>query len=194
MATPVIDPTKILNDPGILYYAPLGTSEPSMTVASSIFSTAAWGGLWVALGPTDEGTEFNDKVDTDDMTVEESAYPVKTVVTKKEATISFSLVEFTATQMKRAANGGSNLVTGSGATTLTTFTPPAVGQEVRAMIGWQSQQDDVRFIGYQALQIGTIKPRFRRGVAKSVFECNWKFELSSLGYPYRFFFAGTTRA
>src|SRR3954471_3388312 len=118
MATPSIDPTKILNDPGLLYYAPLGTAEPSMTVAGSLFSSAAWGGLWVPFGPTDEGTEFSDKIDTDDMMVEESSYPVKTVVTKKEASVAFNLVEFTATRMKQVQNGGTLQVTGSGATTL----------------------------------------------------------------------------
>lgn len=193
MATPVIDPNKVMNEPGRLYYAPLGTSIPTMTVTASKFSSADWAAPWVSFGPTDNGTEFSDKIDTGDMMVEESPYPVKTVILKKEAIVTFSLAEFTATQMQRVQNGGVLTVTGATTTTLSTYTPPTVGTEVRAMVGWQSQQDDVRFIGYQCLQIGQIKPRFRRGTDKSLFECQWKCELAAVGYPYQYFFAGTVR-
>ncbi len=194
MATPTINAAMILNNPGILYFAPAGTAEPSQTVASSVFSTAAWGGAWVQLGPTDNGTEFGDNPTSEDIEVEESYWPVKRVVTKREATVAFALAHFTATNLSTVTNGAGIAVTGSGATQLNTVTPVAIGAEVRGMIGWQSQDDSVRFIAYQALQLGEVKPAMRKGANKALLACTWKLELGPAGYAYRMFFAGTTRA
>ncbi|MCI0526829.1 MAG: hypothetical protein L0Y56_05155, partial [Nitrospira sp.] len=79
MASPTIVPGAILNGPGILYWSPLGSTDPSMTPSSNKFSTAAWGSTWVALGATNNGSEFKYKTDTDNIEVEESYFPVKIV-------------------------------------------------------------------------------------------------------------------
>ena len=61
------------------------------------------------------------------MEVEEYLEPVKRVTTGRETGIAFALAQIHATNMKRAINGGTITVTGSGATTLSKLSLPAVG-------------------------------------------------------------------
>jgi hypothetical protein len=49
---------NILKDPGYLFWAPLGSSEPTNTVLGSVF-TDSWPVAWINLGATRDGSEFN---------------------------------------------------------------------------------------------------------------------------------------
>lgn len=193
MATATVNPALLLSGPGILYEAPLSTAEPSMTVASGKFPTAAWGGSWRALGSTDEGSEWTDEIETDEITVAESMYPVRIVTTGRTASWSTSLAEVNLSNLRAALNGGTTTVVSSVAgTEMSTLTPPTIGAETRRMIGWQSEDDTVRLIGYQVLQVGSLGVAFRKGSDKATLSLEWRFEKPT-GDPYKIFLAGAAR-
>lgn len=193
MATGTVNPALLLSGPGLLWWAPLGTTEPSHTPVAGLFPETAWGTGWVALGSTDEGSTFSDSIDTEDMTVAESNYPVRVVTTGRTATWSTMLAEINTTNLKAALNGPVPVVTGTAGTTLTRISPPDVGDETRAMIGWQSEDNSVRFVGYQVLQVGELSIPFKKGADKATLSIEWRLE-KPVGVPYNLYLAGTGRA
>jgi hypothetical protein len=190
VATGVITPAAYLTGPGILYSAPLLTAEPTSTVTASKFGTT-WT-TWVAVGSTADGWSFSDSISTDDVEAAESYYPVRTITTKREAKMSLSLQEFTASNLKLALNTGTATITGAAATLLTEISPPTVGNEVRRMWGWQSENDDVRFIAYQALQVGDLGTKFTKGADNAELTFELKLEVAAAG-TYKIQLAGATR-
>lgn len=194
MATATVNPALILSGPGILYNAPLGTAVPAMTVAASKFPVTAWGGAWVPLGATDEGSEFSDSIETDNIEVAESYYPVKIVTTGREASWTTALAEINKTNVKTSINGGTITSSGTGATSLTEIEPPAIGAEVRTMLGWQSEDDTVRFVGFQVLQVGDLSVAFRKGADKATLAIEWKMEKPTASQPWKMYLAGADRA
>jgi hypothetical protein len=190
MATGVITPAAYLTGPGILYTAPLLTALPASTVTASVFGTT-WT-TWTAVGSTADGWQFNDALSTDDVEAAESYYPVRTITTKREAKMAVALQEFTASNLKKALNTTTASTSGSGATLLTEIVPPTVGAEVRSMWGWQSEDDTVRFIAYQALQVGDIGTRFTKGANNAELTFELKLEVATAGV-YRIQLAGAVR-
>lgn len=194
MATGTVNAANLLRGPGILYWAPIGTALPSNTVTASKFGTAAWGSGWLPLGSTSEGSEFSDSLSVDPVEVAETHYAVSWASTGREASWSTMLAEINKTTLKAALNGGTSTTTGTGATSLTEVGPPPVGSEVRAMLGWQSENDDVRFIGYQCLNVGSLDLAFRKGADKATLTMEWRLEKPSSTEPWRLFLAGADRA
>jgi hypothetical protein len=179
--------------PGYLYWAPLATAAPANTVAGSVF-TDAWSGGWIPLGATDNGHELGYALSVDEVEVEEYLDPIKYVTVKRVISVKFAGVQIGATAMKRAVNGGTITVTGTTATTLSKLSPVAVGQEVRAMIGWESSDFTERFVGYQALQIGSLSIKRQKGAAKATLDLEFKFEQPSAGTsPWDYWTAGAVR-
>lgn len=195
MATGAITPSLLLKGPGILYWAPLVTAEPVHTVTANAFPTTAWGGSWAPLGSTDAGSQFSDSLDTDNISVAESVYPQLTVATARTATWTVALAEWSKTNLQRALNGGTITSTGTTTTTLTQIDPPDVGQETKIMVGWQSEDNTVRFVGRQALQTGDVSAGFRKGADNATMAVVWRFEKPSAGgAPYSIYLAGAARA
>lgn len=178
--------------PGYLFHAPLGTAAPTNTVAGSVF-TDAWT-TWVCLGITDNGHEFSYDLKVDPVEAEEYLDPVAYVSVGREVGFAFAMAQLHATNMKRAMNGGSITVTGSGATTLNKYSPPKVGAEVRCMIGWESTDGTERMVAYRCLQQGSIKIARRKGADKATIPVEFKLEQPSDGTdPFNYWTAGTVR-
>lgn len=141
--------------PGLLYTAPLGTTEPADLVS-------AWTG-WAALGYTFDGNVFRYKLNVDPVEVAEELDPVRYAPTGRVTKVTFTLAEITATNVKRALNGGT-ITTGSG---FVTYDPPAPGTEVRAMYGWQSDDGQERWIFRQCISSGDIEISRKKGADKA---------------------------
>jgi hypothetical protein len=108
--------------------------------------------------------------------------------------LDVALAEWNKTNLTKALNGGTVTVTGTTTTTLTQIDPPDVGQETRIMVGWQSEDNTVRFIGRQALQTGDVSAGFRKGADNATMAIVWRFEKPSAGgAPYSIYLAGATR-
>lgn len=155
MATNTVTPGLVKTGPGKIYYAPLGTAIPTFTAASSKV-TGTWTS-WVSPGATDEGITYTESVDTSDITVAESLYPVKTVTTGKTGRVAFTMNELSDLNWKLAMNGGTISTSGTGATKLNTYVPPLIGAEVRVMLGWQSLEDDEVIIWPQCFNVGSVE-------------------------------------
>jgi hypothetical protein len=190
MATGVITPGAYLTGPGILYSAPLLTAEPTSTVTASVFGTS-WT-TWVAVGSTADGWTFTDSISTEDVEAAESYYPVRTITTNREAHMAMELQEFTTSNLKLALNTGTATITGATTTLMTEIVPPTVGTEVRRMWGWQSEDNTVRFIAYQALQVGDIGTKFTKGADNATLTFDLKLEVAAAGV-YKIQLAGAVR-
>lgn len=194
MATGAVNPALLLKGPGLLYWAPLATAEPVHTPVASKFPTTPWGGSWLPLGSTDAGSQWADSLNTDNIAVAESVYPQMIVGTERSATWTVALAEWSKTNLQRALNGGTLTTTGATTTLLTQLDPPDVGQEVRCMVGWQSESDDIRIVARQCLQTGDISAGFRKGANNATIAIVWRLEKPSAGgAPYSVYLAGAAR-
>ena len=111
------------------------------------------------VGSTDEGLTYAESTDTEDITVAESLYAVRTVTTSKTGTVSMSLSEIHNLNWKLASNGGTIVTTGTGVTKMNIYVPPLAGSEVRVMLGFQSADDDEVLIWPQVLQHRRLRNR-----------------------------------
>lgn len=190
---PTIATPNVLVDPGYLFWAPLATALPTNTVAGSVF-TDSWASAWVPLGATEEGSTFNYSSTVEPVTVAELFDPVRYATTSREGSMAFNLADWTLNNLKRALNGGTvTTVSGTGATTLTSYEPPDPGDEVRAMIGWESQDNTVRIIIRQALNGGEIASAFQKAPAKAVIACQFQMEKPAAAQPFIVYSAGAER-
>lgn len=177
---------------GYLYWAPLGTSVPACTVAGSVF-TDTWPVGWIPLGVTREGHEMSYEIDTETVEAAEYLDAIATVTTGRTSGMSFELMNVHATNLKRALNGGNIATSGAGATLRSEYTPPNVGEEVRAMIGWESQDLTERVYAEQAFQVGSLTIARRKGADNAGLPLEWRFEPAADGQPFHYVTAGALR-
>jgi hypothetical protein len=192
MANVTATPT-LLTDPGFLFRAPIGSTIPAMTVVGSVFADT-WPVAWVNLGATADGTDFDYVINASPVLVAEFADPVKQVVVTRSGSMAFELMNYTATNLKNVLNGATTVVTGTTTTTLTRITPPAVGTEVRSMIGFESLDATVRIIAYQCLNTSPIKMLFKKAPSATSQPAIFSFEVPSTGIPFEAWTAGLARA
>src|SRR5258707_10477859 len=98
---------------------PRGPAEPVGLIAPMASVSLAWAGL----GYTDGGTTINYQLNTSPVDVAEELDPISNAPDGRTASVDFALSEITATNLKRAFNGG----TITGATGCGYFEPPGLG-------------------------------------------------------------------
>lgn len=191
---PAIATPNILTDPGFLWIAPLATAAPTNTVTTGKFSDSI-AATWIPLGATSEGSTFSYSSTVEPIRVAELFDPVKYVTTERSGSIAFNLANWTLSNYRRALNGGTAALTptGSAGSELTTLEPPEPGQEVRAMILWESTDSTVRLMIRQAMQGGEVSSAFAKAPTNAVIPCTFNFEVPSSGKPWTIWGAGTTR-
>jgi hypothetical protein len=165
--------TGLALGPGALFIAPVGTAEPTdLTTAWSSVNAA-----WVKLGYTDAGSEFHYSPATDTVEVAEELDPVSIQTTGRTASVVFALAEITATNLKRAMNGGT-ITAGTG---IVTFEPPDLGTETRTAIGFESEDSQERWVFRQCFQSGDLTVTRAKGAAKATISCEFSLEKPSAG-------------
>lgn len=177
---------------GYLYVADLGTTLPSNTVAGSVF-TDAWPAGWNLWGVTREGHTLNIGIDTDKVESAEYVDPLLNVVTGRTITAEFEIMQIHLTNYKRAFNGGTKTTSGSGATLLTSYTLPQIGQEVRQYIGWEAVDNTERYWGLQCFQTGSVGIQRKKGSDNASLPLTFTFEPDASSQPIYLFSAGTNR-
>lgn len=188
-ATPLI-----LTDPGFLFWAPLASTEPTHAAAGSTYDADAWPVAWIALGMTEDGSKLSYETTVEPIRCAEAFDPIRYSTTERAGSISFMLANWTLNTVKRVFNGGTlATVSGTGATLSSSYVLPTPGQEVRAMIGWESLDHTVRVIMYQCLNSGTIEQAFAKAPAKALLPCTFNFEVPASGQPLKYYAAGTAR-
>jgi hypothetical protein len=189
--SPVATPF-LATDPGFLFWAPIGTPEPTHAVTGSVFSDT-WAAAWVRLGATEEGHAFNWQTTFDPVTVAELLDPIKYVTTGRTGSLAFALADFHMNNVKRALNGGTLTTTGTAATTMSVYTPPAPGQETRCMMGWESTDGTERLIAYQCINTGQVSITRRKGSDNANLPLEYSLEIPSTGQPFKYLTAGVAR-
>lgn len=185
---------NLLVDAGYLFWAPLGTAEPANTVVGSKF-TDAWPVQWLSLGATESGSDFTYDIKVEAMYVAEFYDVISYRITERTGNFAFNMANWSLTNLKYAMNGGAlTIVSGSGTTQLNKFQPPAVGSEVRAMIGWEALDGTARLICNQTLSGGSIKTSFNKAPKFATIAAMFNFEIPVSGQPFSFYTAGTSRA
>lgn len=151
------DPTQKAVGPGVLYRAPIGTAQPSMTAAAGLF-TDAWPAAWVPWGYTEQGHTFSAQVQTGAITPAEELDPIAVVTTGRTSTVTFALMQVNPIQVKFGLNGGTiSVLSGSGATIVNKYSPVAAGAEVRTILGWEADDHTERMIWWQCLNTGNVQ-------------------------------------
>lgn len=192
MANTAMTPPKLLTDPGFLYWAPLASSVPTNTVAGSVF-TDTWPVAWIALGMTEAGSTLTYGITVEPIEAAETFDPLSYRTTGRTASAEFQLKNFSATNLARAMNTAATVVSGTGATQLNRVTPPSPGAEVRAMLGWESLDSTVRWVGYQFINSGDLAIAMQKAPATGNIPFTANFEKTSGNQPIDFWTAGSTR-
>lgn len=164
-------PAAVKLGPGLLYVAPIGTTEPTTL-------TGALPSAWVALGYTEEGSEITFEMSFEDVPVAEELDPVKVVATGRMTTVQFELAQLTARNLSVAFNGGT--ITGPTGGYVT-FDPPDLGEEERLMLVWQADDNEERWLFRRVLQVGSVTIARRKAPDKATIPCEFKCEIPTDG-------------
>ena len=186
--------TPLATGAGYWFYGNLGSSLPTNTVTSSVF-TDDWSAVsgWFLGGVTKEGSTFVYAVETEPITAAEYFDPLQIVTTGRTVQARLEPMLMTGTWLKRLLNGGTLSTSGSGTTLLSTYTPPAPGAEVRCMLGWESQDNTERWVIEQAFQTGSLEIARKKGADNATMPVEFTAEVPASGFIFRQFFAGTAR-
>lgn len=191
MGTPLI-----LTDPGFLFTADLASTLPPMVAAGSSYDADVWPVAWKAVGPTEDGSQFNYEMTVEPITVAELFNAVAYSPTGVTISLGFTMVDFTLHNWARAMNAPATNITtvaGTGATLSSKLAPPTPSQIKRRMVGWESLDHTLRLIGYQCLQGGQIQASMQKAPAKAGIATTWNFEQPAAGDAFNFWAAGTGR-
>lgn len=193
MPAPTMPDPNLITNAGFLFWAPLGSSEPTNTVVGSVF-TDAWPVAWIPLGRTTSGSKIEDNPTESDIESAEDFYPLATLTTKRAAMVSFELMNFTATNLARALNGASTTVTGTTTTTLTRVDSPNPTLEVNCMIGYESANSTVRWVGRSVRNGGNLSVTMNK--APNSATITWAATLTkpASAQPYSWWTAGVAAA
>lgn len=194
MPAPTLAKPNTIGDAGYLYYAPVGTTLPTNTVAGSIFTDTFGTAPWTWLGMTAGGSTWHYNLTTANIEAAEQFDPVGIRTTGRTSSVDFVLMSNTASNLAIALNGATKTITGSTGTTLTKVTPPNPGAEVRFMIGWEATDFTVRKIAYQCINSGDIAEAYNKAPATANIPFTLQLEISSTYLtPYETFYAGVNR-
>lgn len=170
--------------PGTLYLAPsLATPEPTDLAA-------AWPAGWFGLGYTNEGSTIKVETTYENVEVAEELDPVAILATARVITVTFALAEITATNLKRVFNGGT-LTPASGCVY---YDPVVLGAEVYAMVGWQANDAQERWIFRQAIQTGSVEIARQKSPNKATLPSEWRCVKPPAALAFRAIMASPARA
>lgn len=95
------NPNNVKLGPGRLYYAPLGTAEPTL-------GSAALPSQWQALGYTETGSELQINQEDSDIEVAEELDPIDNLLTKRTTKLVVEAAEVTKKNILLVTGGGAS--------------------------------------------------------------------------------------
>lgn len=166
--------TNVTLSPGLLYVAPIGTTEPAS--ASAALATS-----WREVGYTDEGSTISYVLNVEAVEVAEELDVIKWATTGREGSVSFAMAETTRRNLALSLNSGANA-----ANDATAIEPPAPGSEVRVMMVYDTE-DDARWIFRQCIQAGTIEISNQKAPQKRLIPVEFRLEKPTGLQPFKVF-------
>ena len=184
----------ILQDPGYLFWAPAGSTLPTMAALASTYAADAWPAAWIPLGATKDGSKWKYGVKVEPVFVAEFLDPIRYSTTERSGSLGFNLASFHLNNLKRVLNGGTlSTVSGAGVTLSSKYVPGAPGTEVRPMLGWESLDNTVRMIAYQCINGTDVEIEMAKSPSYAVMPCMFNFEVPTSGTPFEWYGAGVGR-
>lgn len=136
-------------------YSPAGTAS-AFTQGNSATNVPGNVG-WLPLGITEDGMTFTSGIDTENDEAAEYYYNLKTLVTGQTATLAVTLKTVNLTNLRLALNAATSAVSATPtATVAAKLTPPLPGSEVRCQLLWESLDNNLVIVMYQALQTNEV--------------------------------------
>lgn len=158
------NPANIALGPGKLYVAALGSTVPANL-------DDVWPVAFTLLGYTNDGSSQTYAPSYENVEVAEELEPLDSRPTGRVITVSMTLAELTAKNLKIAYNGGTVTFTpaGTGPVTraFTKFEPPELGTETHIMLGFESEDTLERVVWRDAKQTGSVETARRKGADKA---------------------------
>lgn len=168
-------PNDVHLGPGILYAAPIGTSEPASVAALTGASA------WREVGYTDDGTTFTYQLQTQDVMVEEEFDPVHIATTGRNLGLVVNMAETSRKNLALAYNAGADAANDN-----TAFEPPAPGAEVRIMLAWCSEEGAM-WLFRRCINTGNVQTQRKKAPNKATFPTDWRIEKPAGAAPFKVF-------
>lgn len=168
----------VQSGPGLLYVAPVGTTEP--TTASAALPSA-----WREVGYTEDGNAFSYEITNEGLEVAEEFDVIRYNTTGRNASVTFQMAETTRANFALALNKGANEANDN-----TPLEPPDPGDEVRVMIVLNADSG-ARWIYRQCLQAGTTEIANRKAPQKRLIAVTFRLEKPTGLAPFRVIPTGT---
>lgn len=170
---------EVAVDVGILYAAPIGTTEPAS--ATAVLDTA-----WREIGYTEDGSKFSTTTDAQEISVEELLDPVRYVNVKRTSKLSFVMAQSTARNLLLALNQGA----AGGATAGQVIEPVAGSAEVRVMLCWTSEATGAsqsRLLCRQAYNVGNLEMNLQQAPDKHKIPVEFNLEKPTSAQAFAFY-------
>ncbi len=175
--------------PGWLYVGNITAAEPADGDLTTPWATVD--ASWIGVGFTDEGHEVTHSPSFEGIEVAERKLPIRYEKAGGELTLSFSMAQVVARTLTYAFNGGTVVVTGTGASTVKTFEPPAddvTPTEIK--IGWEAFDGKERYIFRRCLQTGDVTIGRKKAPDKTVIPVTFRcMEPTAGGRPFKWIIA-----
>lgn len=165
-------PGNVLIGPGVLYAAPIGTTEPAS-------ASAALNGSFREVGYTEDGNTFSYEITNEPVEVEEEFDPVRYATTGRRSSVTFEMAEATVANLALAVNAGADTTNDAQA-----FEPPDPGDEVRVILVFDSEEG-ARWIFRQCLQAGNVAMARKKAPDKARIPVTFRLEKPTSGAPFR---------
>lgn len=175
--------TNVKTAPGLIYVAPIGTTEP--TTASAALPSA-----WRPVGYTDDGINISYGITVEKIEAAEEFDPLRWEMTSREGSVSFAAEEVSRQNLALALNAGAN-----GAADQTSLEPPAPGSEVRVMIALDTAgtsstantapgSTNARWVFRRAIQSDVISMDRKKAPAKALITAKFNLEKPASLQPF----------
>jgi hypothetical protein len=193
MPAAVAPKTALSFGAGWIYASLAGQAFPSNTISGGVFTDVPNPAIWFLVGVTREGHEKTVDLSVSEVEAAEYLEPIANVTDGRTVTVSTDLMQIHVGNYRRAFNGGSIATSGSGATLLTTSNLPALGQETRIQLLWESSDSTERWTAASAFQRGSVSINRRKGADNASLPVEWTLEPDVNGDPFVQYFAGAVR-
>lgn len=159
--------------PGRLYYAPLGTAEP--TNASSTLP-----GTWKVVGYTEDGTTVEANITTEGIEVAEEIDPIAFRQTKRETKVNLAMAEMVVSKLALAMGAGAARTDDAAV-----FSFPDPASIVGVMLVWDSEETagatNRRWLFPAVFPSGTISISRKKAPAKATIPVTFMAAIPSGG-------------
>lgn len=162
-------PGNVVLGPGRLYYAPLGTTEPTSC-------SAALPSAWRVVGYTDAGSTVETELTSEAVEVAEELDPIRFVQTRRATRITFAMAEATVSRLALAYGSGAGRADDAAG-----YEFPIPDNIVSVMFVWDKldvpSASNCRWIFRQNSPSGTIAAARQKAPQKSTLPVTFNCEL-----------------